>query len=87
MGHHRRQFLQSSLAAGASLGLGATGLSGAANPSPTPAAAAAGFTNPAVRPGHVRWHASFAAACATAERSRKPVFLLQLLGRLDQRFC
>jgi hypothetical protein len=86
MAHHRRQFLQASFAAGAGLGLGATGLSGAANPSPTPAAAA-GFTNPAVRPGRVRWHASFAAACAAAERSRKPVFLLQLLGRLDQRFC
>ncbi len=87
MGPNRRRFLQSSVAAGAVLGLGVTAPFGSPNSSPPPAALGAGFTNPAVRPGRVRWHAHFADACAAARRSGKPVFLLQILGRLDQRFC
>jgi hypothetical protein len=35
----------------------------------------------------VRWHADFAAACAAGRGSGKPVFLFQMLGRLDQKFC
>jgi hypothetical protein len=42
--------------------------------------------NPRVRPGLVRWHANFDAACAASAESGKPVLLFQLLGRLDQRF-
>jgi hypothetical protein len=41
----------------------------------------------AVRPGLVRWHASYADALAAASESGKPVFLFQLLGRLDAGFC
>jgi hypothetical protein len=52
-----------------------------------PAGAGADFVNPQVEPGKVRWHADFAAACAAAARSKKPVLLFHLLGRLDQQFC
>lgn len=41
----------------------------------------------AVAPGLVRWHADFAAACAAARTSGRPVLLFQLLGRLDDEFC
>ena len=79
----RRQFLQTSLAAGA-LTLASSqvseGFIGRAIPSATDA-------NPAARPGRVRWHGDFAAACTAARRSGKPVFLFHMLGRLDQRFC
>lgn len=40
-----------------------------------------------VAPGLVAWHADFAAACAAAESSGKPVLLFQLLGRLDDELC
>ena len=43
--------------------------------------------NRPVPPGLVSWHADFAAACAAAERSQKPVLLFQLLGRLDEELC
>jgi hypothetical protein len=43
--------------------------------------------NPAVKPGDVRWHASFDAARDASRRSGKPVLLFHLLGRLDQQFC
>jgi len=45
------------------------------------------FVNPKVEPGKVRWHADFAAACAAAEQSGKPVLLFQMMGKLDDRFC
>jgi hypothetical protein len=35
----------------------------------------------------VNWHADFASACAAGRSSGKPVFLFQMLGRLDQKFC
>jgi hypothetical protein len=43
--------------------------------------------NPKVRPGLVRWHASFQEACNAARRSGKPVLLFQMMGRLDHQFC
>jgi hypothetical protein len=43
--------------------------------------------NPKVQPGKVRWHPTMAAACAAARRSGKPVFLFQMMGNLDERFC
>ena len=43
--------------------------------------------NPAVAPGLVRWHADLAAARAAAVKSRRPVLVFQLLGRLDREFC
>ena len=43
--------------------------------------------SPKVEPGKVRWHRDFAAACAAAGKSRKPVLLFQLMGKLDDRFC
>ena len=49
--------------------------------------AAAPFAPRTVSPGLVPWHADFAAACAAAQRSGKPVLLFQLLGRLDEEFC
>jgi hypothetical protein len=50
------------------------------------AAPAAAPANPAVKPGDVTWHPSFAAARAAAQKSGKPVLLFQMLGRLDQEF-
>lgn len=43
--------------------------------------------NPVVTAGKVRWHADFATACLAAGRSGKPIFLFQMMGRLDQKFC
>ena len=43
--------------------------------------------NPKVQPGKVRWHAGFAAACAAARTSGKPVLLFQMMGKLDEQFC
>ncbi|MBI3822754.1 MAG: hypothetical protein HY289_08740 [Planctomycetes bacterium] len=79
--HDRRRFLQTSLAAGSVLTLAGAELS---HGEPARPAAA---TNPAARPGRVNWHADFAAACAAALRSGKPVFHFHMLGRLDEKFC
>ena len=49
------------------------------------APAAAG--NPKVEPGKVHWHANFAAACAAAQKSGKPVLLFHMMGKLDDQFC
>ena len=43
--------------------------------------------NPKVAPGKVKWHTSFADACAAATKSGKPVFLFQMMGKLDDQFC
>ena len=40
-----------------------------------------------VKPGDVKWHSDFQAACATSETSGKPVLLFQLMGKLDDEFC
>jgi hypothetical protein len=82
---NRRRFLQTSFAAGAAAALAAghaTQGEGLAGWSLGPAAA-----NPHVRPGRVRWHGDFAAACAAARSSGKPVFHFHMLGRLDEKFC
>lgn len=44
------------------------------------------FVNPKVEPGKVRWHDDFKAAVAAAKKSRKPVLLFQMIGRMDERF-
>ena len=49
--------------------------------------AAGEFVNPGVEPGRVRWHPTFAAACAAARLSKKPVLLFQMMGKLDDQFC
>ena len=51
-----------------------------------PKAPAAGHGAP-VAPGRVAWHRDFRTARTAARRSKKPVMLFQLLGRLDDRFC
>jgi hypothetical protein len=43
--------------------------------------------NPHVEPGLVHWHPTFEAACGAARTSGKPVFLFQMMGKLDDRFC
>ena len=43
--------------------------------------------NPKVQPGKDNWHASFANACEAAKKSGKPVFLFQMMGKLDDQFC
>ena len=43
--------------------------------------------NPRVQPGQLRWHADFTAACEAAKKSRKPVLLFQMMGKLDDQFC
>lgn len=45
------------------------------------------FVNPKVEPGKVRWHKTFANACAAAKKSGKPVLLFEMMGKLDERFC
>ena len=40
-----------------------------------------------VAPGKVRWHEDFDAALAAGKRSGKPIFLFQMMGRLDERLC
>jgi hypothetical protein len=72
----RRGFLQSSMATGALLSMASEG-----------AAHAEGTANPPLRPGRVRWHEDFAAACAAGRASGKPVLLFHMMGRLDQKFC
>jgi hypothetical protein len=43
--------------------------------------------NPIVKPGEVKWHASFQAACEAAKKSGKPVLLFHMMGQLDRQFC
>jgi hypothetical protein len=43
--------------------------------------------NPHVEPGKVKWHATIADACAASAKSKKPVLLFQMLGKLDDQFC
>lgn len=50
-------------------------------------AASAGFVNPKVEPGKVRWHVDFDAARAASAKSGKPVLLFQMMGKLDEQFC
>ena len=49
----------------------------------------AAFVRPGgrVAPGRVVWHGDFKAAVAAAAKSKRPVMLFQLLGRLDDEFC
>lgn len=83
--HQRRRFLQSSLAAGTALTLGGGGTSHGDVRTTVPVRPA--DANPPARPGRVRWHDDFAAACTAARGSGKPVFLFHMLGRLDEKFC
>ena len=55
---------------------------------PAPAARpGAAFVNPKVQPGKVRWHPTLEVARAAAARSKKPVLLFQMMGKLDDQFC
>lgn len=76
----RRRFLRNTFTAGALATLGGGQAPGSA---PREEAAA----NPRVRPGRVRWHESFEAACAAGGNSGKPVLLFHMMGRMDQKFC
>ena len=81
----RRQFVQTTLAAGAALAVG--GVNSSHGEMRLPAAPPVANANPQIRPGRVRWHADFAAACAAGRGSGKPVLLFHMLGRLDHKFC
>ncbi len=52
-----------------------------------PVVRAAKDANPAIAPGRVAWHPSFAAAQDAAKASGKPVLLFHMMGRLDRQFC
>jgi len=83
----RRRFLGASLAAGTALTLASGNVSqGDFRLRPIPPVPAA-ESNPQARPGRVRWHDDFAAACEAGRSSGKPVLLFHMLGRLDQKFC
>jgi hypothetical protein len=56
-------------------------------PARTRAEAGDKFINPKVEPGKVRWHPTLSAACAAASKSKKPVLLFQMMGKLDDQFC
>jgi hypothetical protein len=43
--------------------------------------------NPKVKPGLVKWHATFAEASEASKKSGKPVLLFQMMGKLDDQFC
>jgi hypothetical protein len=88
-GYDRRRFLQTSVAAGAVLGLSGAGLQRVSVSAQERSGTTAGgdFANPQVSPGRVVWCDSFEAACAASRSSGKPVFLFHMMGRLDQRFC
>lgn len=45
------------------------------------------FVNPKVEPGKVRWHKTFEEASAAAVKSKKPVMVFHLMGKLDDQFC
>jgi hypothetical protein len=45
------------------------------------------FVNPKVQPGKVNWHSSWTEACEAAKKSKKPVLLFQMMGKLDDQFC
>ena len=60
---------------------------GALPVAPEPHAAAVAEENPTVRPGLVKWHASFADAQGAAQKSGKPVLLFHMMGQLDKQFC
>jgi hypothetical protein len=45
------------------------------------------FVNPKVQPGGVHWHPTLTAAGEAARKSKKPVLLFQMMGKLDDRFC
>jgi hypothetical protein len=51
------------------------------------AAAKSDFVNPKVEPGKVRWHKSIEEAQAAAVKSKKPVLIFQMMGKLDDQFC
>ena len=59
----------------------------AARSAVAPQAAGAAFENPKVKPGKVTWHADFATACAASAKSKKPVLLFQMMGKLDDKLC
>jgi hypothetical protein len=52
-----------------------------------PVKPADGFVNPKVEPGKVKWHATFAEACAASAKTGRPVMLFQMMGKLDDQFC
>lgn len=80
----RRQFLQASLAAGAGLGIASNPLHVAGVPTHPQQDEPGGRR---LAPGRVAWRRDFAAACAAAQRSAKPVLHFHMLGRLDQELC
>jgi hypothetical protein len=51
------------------------------------AAAKTDFVNPKVEPGKVKWHKDLETAKAAALKSKKPVLLFQMMGKLDDQFC
>lgn len=86
-GYDRRRFLQSSLAAGAVVGLAGASAQPVGGPTSIALGVGGDLANPRVAPGRVRWLDSFDAARTASRDSGKPVFLFQMMGRLDQRFC
>ena len=84
----RRQFLCASVASGATYALvGSESPSGIGQQPPPAPLPGANRGQQRMLPVRVRWHADFAAACAASEQSHKPVLLLQMMGRLDERLC
>ena len=80
----RRQFMRTSLVAGAALGLASDASRLGGFPAGTNPAREA---NRRVQPGLVSWHRDFAAACAARRGSGKPVMHFFMMGRLDQELC
>lgn len=45
------------------------------------------FVNPKVEPGKVKWHKNLEEARAASLKSKKPVLIFQMMGKLDDQFC
>jgi TAT (twin-arginine translocation) pathway signal sequence len=86
LNQNRRQFLKSTVGAGAVAGVSVATTRFLSN-APCCNQGDTAATNPAVVPGLVRWHGDFPAACIASYKSGKPVMLLHMLGKLDQQFC
>src|SRR5262245_43890033 len=56
-------------------------------PNPLAPASPAKDENPIVKPGEVKWHASFAEARGAGKKSGKPILLFHMMGQLDRQFC
>lgn len=62
-------------------------MANASVPKPVGATVPVTQENPMCTAGKIRWHRTFAEAQLAAGKSKKPIFLFEMLGKLDEEFC